>query len=145
MQALSTVAHNEQEDLRLLTSIALCAFRTQQYKESADLLRATEHLAFASLHAGSVDTVADDLRQVIRDEFERLIERAQEHSQTDAMPDGVREIYLRSLGAAQSCLQSGSLRAALEFARGAEALAHVRGLDQRSLVSPAAPKQLQPS
>jgi hypothetical protein len=143
VQVLSRVAHEEQEDLKMLTATALSTFRGQQYKESADLLRAAEHLSFAKLHVGSVDPVAADLQQVIHEELHHLLARAQEHAGTDELPGEIQQIYLRSLSAAQSSLESGSLRAALEFARGAEALAHVHHLRDSSLTSPAPSKQLQ--
>lgn len=143
VQVLARLGSSETDSLQFLTTTADSAFRAQQYKESADLLRAAEHLSFASLHADSKEAVPTDLKRVIQEEVEHLLERAEDHASRHVLPQQIQELYARLVKEAKASLRRGSLRAALEVARGGEALAHVHDLDSKWLASGTTPKQLQ--
>lgn len=145
VQAISSLTSGENQSLTLLMTIADGAYQAKQYKESADLLRAAEHLSFAALHTASTEFVAEDLKNTINEEFEHLIERSAEHSSDDATPKALLPLLARISSDAKAALQRGSLRSALEFARGAEALSHVHNLHSDALPAPATQKRLRAS
>jgi Rad3-related DNA helicase len=125
VQVLSSLTSCASDALRLITTTADAAYWAQCYKESADLLRAAEHLSFAVLHNQGAERVDADLQRAILDEFEHLMERAQDHASRHVTPKELRPLLTRLSSDARSALRGGSYRAALEFARGAEALSHV--------------------
>lgn len=143
VQAIAKLLSSESETLTLLSQMADRAFRAEQYKDSADLLRAAEHLSFASLHREATEIVADNLKATIREECEHLLECAEDHASHHAAPKEVRGLMERMMKDAKAALKRGSYRAALEFARGAEALAHVDELKLPSLVAGKEQKRLQ--
>ena len=143
VQVLSSLTSSESDALNLLTNTADAAFRAQQYKESADLLRAAEHLSFAVLNGNSTEIVATELKKVITEEFEHLVERSKEHALQHAVPKELRQLLARMSGDAKSAMRHGCYRAALEFARGAEALSHVHEPDSKLLAPATAQKRLQ--
>lgn len=145
VQVLSSFTSSERDALDLLTKTADEAFRMQQYKESADLLRAAEHLSFAILHADSGEAVALDLKKVIKKEFEHLIERSAGHVSHHVVPKAILHLLTRLTGDGKSAMRRGSYRAALEFARGAEALSHVHDLGGKMFPPAMALKLLQSS
>ena len=142
VQALSSLTSSESESLSLLMKTADGAYQTQQYKESADILRAAEHLSFAALHVEATETVAAELKKVIQEETEHLIERSVEHSSHHDIPETLLTLLARMTKDAKAAMRRGSYRSALEFARGAEALSHVHHLDLNMLPAPAAQKHL---
>jgi hypothetical protein len=142
VQALSALIASEDETLSLLTNLADSAFRAQQCKESADLLRAAEHYSFATIHAGFTETVAWDIRNTITEEFEHLVERMEEHATEHSAAKPLQQLRTRFHREANAALHRGSYRAALEFARGAEALAHVHSLDTKELPLSVSQKRL---
>ena len=141
VQALASLTSAEDPSLRLLTQTADAAYRVQQYKDSADLLRAAEHLSFACLHRSATETVSNDLKDNLNEEFEHLMERAKEHTSHDAVPKSLLGLLAHLSHEAKSAMQRGSYRAAMEYARGAEALSHVHAIDL-SLPAPATQKYL---
>lgn len=143
VQAIAQFTAAEGEALTLLSQTADRAFRTQQYKNSADLLRAAEHLSFASLHREARETVSDTLKATIEEEFDHLLERAEDHADHHSAPKEIRALMERMINDANSALKRGSYRAALEFARGAEALAHVDELKPAALASGKEQKRFQ--
>lgn len=143
VQAIAKLTSSESETLAFLSQTADRAFRAEQYKASADLLRAAEHLSFASLHREATESVAPNLKAAIEDEFEHLLERAEDHANHHAAPKEVRSLMQRMTKDAKSALKHGSYRAALEFARGAEALAHVDELKPAVLTAGKEQKRLQ--
>ena len=143
VQALAKLTSSEAGSLQSLTATADGAFRAQKYKESADLLRAAEHLSFATLHADATEAVAAELKQVIKEEFTHLLERADEHASRHVLPRETKQLFLRLVKDAKASMRRGSLRAALEYARGAEALAHVHDLDSKRLTTGPTQKRLQ--
>ncbi len=142
VQALSHFTSSESESLNLLTKTADMAYQTKQYKEAADLLRAAEHLSFAALHLDAVETVSAELKEVIEEEFEHLIQRSGEHSSIHDLPKSLLALLARTIKDAKVAMRRGSYRSALEFARGAEALSHVHSLGLNPLPVPTSPKQL---
>ena len=100
-------------------------------RDAADLLRAAEHLSFAALGATATRPaeLAPMLKEAIQNEFEHLLDKAEEHweheDEEDRHPE-VTTLYRGSLEAAKKAHKHGSYRQALELARGAEALAHVK-------------------
>ncbi|WP_446742418.1 hypothetical protein [Silvibacterium acidisoli] len=143
VQAIAKLTNSESETLAFLSQTADRAFRAGQYKDSADLLRAAEHLSFASLYREATETVADNLKATIKDEFDHLLERAEDHANHHSAPKEVHALMERMTKEAKAALKRGSYRAALEFARGAEALAHVDELKPAELSAGKEQKRLQ--
>lgn len=142
VQTLSSFTSSESESLNLLIKTADGAYQAQQYKESADLLRAAEHLSFAALHVEAAESVSAELKSAIEEEFKHLIERSVEHSSHHDIPKILLALLARMTRDAKAAMLCGSYRSALEFARGAEALSHVHHLDIRRLPAPTAQKSL---
>jgi len=116
--------------IAILTDLAQKSLLAGEPKSAADLFRAGEHLAFGSLAAQARATrVSDDLASTLNAEYEHLIDKADEHWQKHEgdRPSAIEEIYDAMLQSANAALQKEAYRRALEFARGAEALAHVHG------------------
>ena len=127
----------------ILTGIAEVALRDGDAKSAADLLRAGEHLAFGSLASSAREIrLSDDLRTVIHREVEHLLEKAEEHFERHEgdRPEEIDALYRYMVDTAQLALEKGAYRRSLEFARGSEALAHVRGVGSRKLTDNAAEK-----
>lgn len=143
VQAIAKLTGSESETLTLLSQTADKAFRAEQYKDAADLLRAAEHLSFASLHREATEIVADDLKATIKEECDHLLERAEDHANHHSVPKAIRGLMERMKKDAKAALKRGSYRAALEFARGAEALAHVDELKTSALSAGKEQKRLQ--
>jgi hypothetical protein len=113
-----------------LTAAAQRFLLNGDHKNAADLLRAGEHLGFGSLgSSGKATRLSEELEAVLRAEYEHLTEKAADHwdKHEDERPSEVVDIYESMLAAAAVAFTKGAYRRALEFARGAEALAHVHG------------------
>jgi hypothetical protein len=112
-----------------LTSLAQRAIKDGHSKDAADLLRASEHLSFAVL-AGEVSgivRVSAELKESITEQLDELARRADEHREEDEEHSGIlAEIYKGSRNSATKALKGHAYHQALEFARAAEALAHVK-------------------
>ena len=122
--------------IRTLGDLAQASLSSADAKSAADLLRASEHIAFGSLAATSnAKRLSDDLEGAANAEYEQLTDKADEHWQrhADERPAGIEVIYDGMLEAASVAFNKGAYRRALEFARGAEALAHVHGDGQWTL------------
>jgi hypothetical protein len=116
--------------LKQLTDLAQVMLRAEEHKAAADLLRAGEHLAFGSVASTAKATgVGDALNAAINAEYEHLVDKADEHwaKHEGERPAGIEELYEWMAVAAQAAFHKGAYRRALEFVRGAEALAHVHG------------------
>jgi len=112
-----------------LTDLAQRSLQQGEQTTAADLLRAGEHLAFGSLASQAKATqLSSDLASAIDAKYEELIDMAEEHwgRHDGNRPDGIEEVYDSMLDAASVAYGKGAYRRALEFARGAEALAHLR-------------------
>jgi hypothetical protein len=142
VQLLAALTSSKDEALALLLDLSDRAFRTQRYKESADLLRAAEHLSFANLCADSTEKVSSDLRNAIIEELAHLADRMREHASKHSAGDPIQKLRTRMHHDAEAALHRGSYRAALELARGAEALAHVDRPEAKALPSSPSQKRL---
>ncbi len=113
----------------VLTRCAQAAFAQEEPKSAADVLRAGEHLAFGSLASQATDNdVSDALKLQMREEFEHLLARAAEHWEEEKALSvrEVKRVYKAMLAEAKSAWKTRAYHRALEFARGAAALAQAR-------------------
>lgn len=145
VQAIASLTLREQESIALLVSMANGAFRNKRYKESADLLRAAEHLSFASIVESDANRMSVELISAIREEFEHLRERAEEHGGAGDAPKIIGAIYVRMIKDAKRAQQEGEYRKALELARGAEALTHIHHHDDKLIAVDEPQKKLRGS
>ena len=136
VQAIASLTGAEAGPLSALISLSDQAFQVERYQQSADLLRAAEHLSFATLHKTAQENAAPELLRTIEEELAHLEDRLQEHSSHHPVTSVIQPHLQRFRREAKQALQRGSLRAALEFARGAEALAHVHDWHVQRLASP---------
>lgn len=135
------------DQVDLLSRAAQTAVAADDPASAADLLRAAEHLAFASLAASTGDTNASEtLAGAARAQYANLVDRASDNweNHDETAEAELATIFHHLLGAAEEAYAAGALYRALEFARGAEALAHTRPRRPRKLSSNAikAAKQL---
>jgi hypothetical protein len=113
-----------------LTTLAQQNLFAGQDKSAADLLRACEHLAFGSLASSRKATKLNpELEAAVRAEYEHLLIKATEHAHkhADSRAPDVEILYDAMLAAAALAYAKSAYHRAMEFARAAEALAHVRG------------------
>jgi len=99
-------------------------------KEGADLLRAAEHFSFASLPSNAkADTHADPkLMETVQEEFDKLSSRAEEHwAEHEDRSSELTGLFKEACEESKAAFEKRMYRQALEWARGAEALAHVPG------------------
>lgn len=112
-----------------LTALAQQAVRDGHSKDAADLLRASEHLSFAVL-AGGVSggvRVSAELKESITEQFDELTQRADEHWEEEEEHSSILTgIYQSARNSATKTFKARGYYQALEFARAAEALAHVK-------------------
>lgn len=116
------------KDIADLTVLAEQELASGNMKDAADLLRAAEHLSFGALNSSKAEKNVDPkLVDAITKEFGHKRDKAEEHwSDEDEHHGKVEEIYSKISARAQKAFDGGAYRQALEFARGAEALAHVK-------------------
>jgi hypothetical protein len=115
-----------------LTELARTALHQGDAASGANLLRACEHLAFGSLaSAGKEGRIGDDLQLAIDSMYEHLIERAAERwDEQETEPTGtLMRAYEAAFDGAEAAYGKGAFRRALELARAADALSHVRATD----------------
>ncbi len=112
-----------------LTALAQGAIKDGHTKDAADLLRASEHLSFA-VFAGEVSPivrVSAELKESITEQFDELTRRADEHWGKEKEHSSIlTEIYQSGRNSAINTFKTRAYHQALEFARAAEALAHVK-------------------
>jgi hypothetical protein len=116
--------------LSTLSALAEASLLAGEAKSAADLLRAGEHLAFGTLASKAKEQrLSEALVDAIHADYEHMLDKAEEHRERhgDDAPAEVSSLYDTMLEAASEAFNKGAYRRALEFARGAEALAHVRG------------------
>lgn len=109
-----------------LSRAAQAAMGEEDAATAADLLRAAEHLAFASMAPGASDkNPSEMLVQAAKAQYDTLVGRAsdgwEQHDETREAE--LAALFHHMLGAAETAYAAGALYRALEFARGAEALA----------------------
>ena len=130
VQAIASLITEDRASIQVLISMADAAFRSNHHKQSADLLRAAEHLSFASIVETDSAGISGSLLGAIQEEFDHLVERAEEHGAAKEAPAAIRTIYRRMAKDAASAMRRDAYRTALELARGAEALTHLRELHE---------------
>ena len=112
-----------------ITALAQGAMKDGHTKDAADLLRASEHLSFAIL-AGEVSgivRVSAKLKESITEQFDELTRRADEHWEEEEEHSSILTgIYQSVRNSATKTFKTRAYHQALEFARAAEALAHVK-------------------
>lgn len=111
-----------------LTRLAEQELASGHMKDAADLLRAAEHLSFGALNSSKAEKSVDPkLMSAITKEFGHKLEKAGEHWSGEKEHDRkVEAIYTRTAERARKAFDGAAYRQALELARGAEALAHVK-------------------
>ena len=97
-------------------------------KEAADVFRASEHLAFGTLAARAPEdtSLSSSLIGILEEEYRHLLDRADEHAASGELSQPVVTLFRTLRADAARAYRSRKYRAASEFARGAEALAHVK-------------------
>jgi hypothetical protein len=133
VQAIASLATSEQASVQILVAASDAAYRSELYKESADLLRAAEHLSFSAIVETGNAPKSAALVDAIEEEFNHLLERADDHGAAEDAPATIRKIYSRMTKDASSAMGRKAYRTALELARGAEALTHLEALDEKIL------------
>jgi hypothetical protein len=129
VEILQHAMNNSCEEVSKLVNLAQDEVANGTSKNAADLLRAAEHLSFAAVlnHVGQPKApVVGALMAAIDEEFERLAAKAEDHWEDDGAHPTVAQIYKDSLLKAAQARHHGACRQALELARAAEALAHVK-------------------
>lgn len=126
VQAIAPLTEAEGKAITQLVSAADAAFQAREYKAAADLLRAAEHVSFATLQKNASETIAPDLVSAVSGEAEALLKRSAEHGSKGTQDKAIAALGKRLQRDAQAALRKGCYRAAIEFARAAEALAHMR-------------------
>lgn len=116
------------KDIADLTMLAEQELASGHMKDAADLLRAAEHLSFGALNSSKAEKNVDPkLVDAITKEFGHKLDTAEEHwSDQGEHHEQVGGIYSQTAQRAQKAFDGGAYRRALELARGAEALAHVK-------------------
>jgi hypothetical protein len=132
-----TLPPSSQNDIHTLVTLAEKELNGAHNKDAADLLRAAEHLSFAAL--AETDTkkpkLSEQLETAITEELEHLTRKASEHWDNEEESERhltVTALFHRSLETSAKALSHRAYWQALELARAAEALAHVKkhGPDQ---------------
>ncbi|SEC09826.1 hypothetical protein [Terriglobus roseus] len=126
IQSLAAALPGGTEDAQTLATHAQNAMRAEQAKDAAELLRASEHNLFAILQntQPADESVAASLLSALHEEVEHLLQRAEDHGACAEAPRAIQTIYRSMSRAAVVALKAKRYRAAMEFARGAEALTH---------------------
>ena len=120
-----SLAGDALEQVQTLTLYAQAAFRLPKPKSAADLLRAAEHLAFASLSTpGVYDAVSGEVRKELKDELEHLLDRASSDWESQEPSRAIRKLYKDMRSSAKAAWKAKTYGRALEFARAADAIAH---------------------
>lgn len=137
----TSLKSSAEEDVAKLAKLAQRMIGSGYNKDAADLLRAAEHLGFAHL-AGEVASsgqVSTELEESIAEHFEELTRRADEHWNDEHSI--VAALYKDARRSASKAFKQGAYHEALEYARAAEALSHVK--QDRSLKLGTGKKALQ--
>ena len=132
------------EKVKTLTNLAQQQLQAGHAKDAADLLRCAEHLSFANLGSQKDDKDFNrDLEAAVTREFEHLMKKAEEHwGHQEDHPAAVEDLFVKMTDGAQVAFDRRSCRQALELARGAEALAHVKLHESKKIAAPTSTRQL---
>ena len=143
VEMLSSLVEGEHSaTVQELVHLARAAVSANQAKDGADLLRAAEHLCFGLALKGKTDDkpVSKELQKTIQEEHQHLLDKAGEHAARNEMPSAVQTIFTLMTKASVSSMKGKSYRSALEMARGAEAVAHVK--NKTRALPPSTPSKL---
>jgi len=127
-----TLQPSAADTVTTLATLARQQLASGNNKDAADLLRGSEHFSFAVSAGNDSDEVkgvklSNGLVLAVREQFEELCERADEHwSEEEDRPDALTAIYQSARKSAAKAFKGGEYYQALEFVRAAEALAHVK-------------------
>ena len=126
IQALAAALSTGTQDAQTLATHAQNAMRANQPKDAAELLRAAEHSLFGTLQDTQPgdESVTAPLLAALTEEVQHLQQRAEDHGACAEAPRALQTIYRSMFRAATAALKTKRYRAAMEFARGAEALTH---------------------
>ena len=130
VQVLVTLLDTQQgKDVHTLVKHAERSLRAGDARSSADLLRGAEHLAFGTiaLDAAPDETLSEPVLTTVQEEYEHLRERAALGREGADAPRAVAAIAGRMGKSAAAAMKRKLYRAAMEMARGADALAQVKG------------------
>jgi hypothetical protein len=121
-----------------LTVLAQSEMAEGHNESAAELMRASEHLSFASLagdgQAGGL--IPTELKRSITEHFDELLRKADHHWEDHAAESSILTLlYKSSRRSAVKAFEESAYYQALEFARAAEALSHVREGAKRKLES----------
>ncbi len=113
---------------RELVAWAQELLREGNAKDAADLLRAAEHLCFGTLAAAAaIDrSLAPVLLEAIEEQYDHLLERGEHHAASGDLSKPATRLFKSMRKQAKGAWKDKQYRAALEFARSAEAIAHVK-------------------
>jgi hypothetical protein len=102
------------------------ALRAGEVKDAAELLRAAEHHLFGTLALTQRpdEALSPELLATIREEQDHLQARAKDHGSCEDAPRAIVAIYKTMNKQSATALRTKHYAAAMEFARGAEALTH---------------------
>ncbi len=132
-------------DVATLIALAQSQLNEGHAKTAAELVRASEHLAFASLVKieGRKSDLASAVKQAMEEEFEHLSHKAGKRwKESDDRHREVGVIYERALEEAGQALGKGAYRRAMEMVRAADSLAHVEKHGPEKLASGKARRSL---
>ena len=131
VELIQKVSGHTEKDVSTLAAVAQKELQAGHAKDAADLLRAAEHFSFSALGASAAKAsgLSEKLEEAVQDEFDHLTEKAQDHWEHEDEKDRHAEVitlHSKALKEAKHAFKHGFYRQALELARGAEALAHVK-------------------
>ncbi len=133
VRVLLSHSKHDRKSVDTLLDFANRSFQDKKYKHAADLLRASEHLAFAGLLKDDKEEVSPELRREIENELTHLQERAANHADPEDMEEPLRSLFRTAARSASDCFDAGAFRSALDYARAAEAVSHIDDLGTLAL------------
>ena len=145
VQVLITLLDPQQgKDVQTLAKYAERSLQGGDARSSADLLRGAEHLAFGTIafDAAPDETLSESMLATVQEEYEHLRERAAPQSEATEVPRAVGAIAGRMGKSAAAAMKRKLYRAAMEMARGAEALAQVKGVQDELSGKGTTPKRI---
>lgn len=135
IEVLDLLAEDKLDDISTTVGAAQAELAAGNAGNGAELLRAAEHLAFASLALrDSPARLSPELERAVTEEFEHLLRRAEangpgkrriERNSKATGRDPLMRLVPATIAQARAAFKERAFRRALELARAAEALTHV--------------------
>lgn len=117
---------DDKDSVTRMATLAQELLRGGNPKDAADVLRAAEHLSFGSLAmTAPEESISETVSGALQEEYNHLLERAEHHEGEGQLSGPVSRLFSTMRMQAKSALRAKRYRAAVELARGAEALSHV--------------------